>query len=76
MNGQEIRNAVLGFYSAYVRNTARFDPHELFTRIIEKKGKKEVEALKYFSPKFTLAGRLEVDEGLSILVYLWKNGVT
>ena len=76
MNGQEIRNAVLGFYSDYVRNTARFDPHELFTRIIEKKGKKEVEALKYFSPKFTLAGRMEVDEWLSKLVYLWKNGVT
>ena len=75
MKPQEIRNAVLGFYSNYVRNTARFEPHELFTRVIEKSGKKEKTVLKYFSSGFKLAGRMEVDEWLSELLYLKLNGV-
>jgi len=75
MKSQEIRNAVLGFYSKYVRNTARYEPHELFTRVIEKSGKKEKTVLKYFSSGFKLAGRMEVDEWLSELLYLKLNGV-
>ena len=75
MKPQEIRNAVLGFYSRYVRDTSRFDIHELFTRITVKKGKKIKEQLKYFSSKFSLTGRMEVDEWLSELAYLKLNGV-
>tara|TARA_Y100000817_G_scaffold272624_1_gene231909 strand:- start:506 stop:1975 length:1470 start_codon:yes stop_codon:yes gene_type:complete len=75
MKQQEIRNAVLGFYSQYVRDTARFDVHELFTRIKVIKGKKEKEQLKYFSSKFSLNYRMEVDEWLSELAYLKFNGV-
>ena len=71
---QEIRNAVLGFYSEYVRNVTRFeDMHDLFTRIIIKKKGKSKEELKYFSSKFTLRARMEVDEWLSELIYFWKN---
>ena len=74
---QEIRNAVLGFFSEYVRNVARFEEqHELFTRIIiKKKGKTSKEQLKYFSSKFVLKGRMEVDEWLSELIYFWKNDI-
>jgi len=79
MKPQEIRNAILGFYSDYVRETARKDGsnlHKLFTReiIVTKTGEKEV--LKYFSPSFHLRGRMEVDEWLSELLYLLDNGVT
>lgn len=75
MKSQEIRNAVLGFYSDYIRNTARFAPHELFTRVTEKSGKTVKTVLKYFSAKFGLTGRMEVDEWLSELLYLKLNGV-
>tara|TARA_Y100001937_G_scaffold26519_1_gene38054 strand:+ start:798 stop:2237 length:1440 start_codon:yes stop_codon:yes gene_type:complete len=80
MKPQEIRNAVLGPYSDYVRDTGRFNPHELFTRITEVKGNTEKEYLKYFSKKFTLGGRMEVDEWLSTLLYMkekgFRNGIT
>lgn len=75
MTAQEIRNAILGVYSDFVRDTARGDEkqvHKLFHRIIDADGK---EKLKYFSPKFTLKGRMEVDEWLSELIYLQLNGV-
>ena len=73
---QEIRNAVLGFYSDYVRNVSRFeDLHDLFTRITVKTKKSEKTQLKYFSSKFALKGRMEVDEWLSELAYLKLNGV-
>ena len=80
MKPQEIRNAILGFYSSYVRNTARFEPHKLFTRIKTKVKNTEKQHLKYFSSNFTLAGRMEVDEFLSELLYLHfkdpKKGVS
>ena len=79
MKPQEIRNAILGFYSDYVRETSRKDGsnlHKIFTReiIVTKSGEKEV--LKYFSPSFHLRQRMEVDEWLSELLYLLANGVT
>tara|TARA_R110000744_G_scaffold40183_2_gene91132 strand:- start:210 stop:1265 length:1056 start_codon:yes stop_codon:yes gene_type:complete len=74
MKPQEKRNAILGFYSTFVRDTARFVPHDLFARITETKGKTTKQKLKYFN--FPLKGRMEVDEWLSELIYLWKNGVT
>lgn len=80
MKAQEIRNAVLGSYSDYVRNAARVDIHELFTRITETKKGTSKEYLKYFSKKFTLSGRMEVDEWISTLLYMkahgFRNGIT
>ena len=86
MKPQELRNAVLGFYSDYVRDTARgdkkreLDPHPLFERYIKIVKGEEKEYLTHFSSKFTLGGRMEVDEWLSSLVYFikngWKNGIT
>tara|TARA_B100000963_G_scaffold357587_1_gene380174 strand:- start:3136 stop:4596 length:1461 start_codon:yes stop_codon:yes gene_type:complete len=82
MKPQEIRNAVLGFYSDYVRDTARgdvsrqLDPHPLFARYTETKKGVEKEYLKHFSTKFTLNGRMEVDEWLSTLIYFMKEGVS
>ena len=90
MKPQELRNAILGFYSDYVRNTARGnpsskiesekDPHPLFARYsLTKKGEIK-EYLCNFSPKFKLGGRMEVDEWLSSLVFFikkgWKSGIT
>ena len=73
---QEIRNAVLGVYSDWVRDTARQDPmnksalHELFKRnVID--GKEE---LKYFSKSFKLKGRMEVDEWLQNLCFMLTEG--
>jgi hypothetical protein len=78
MNPQEIRNAVRGPLSEYIRNTARFNLIDLFERTISTKTEKQV--LKHFSEKFTLKGRMEVDEWLSELIYLsqygFRNGVT
>tara|TARA_X000001036_G_C20630098_1_gene786803 strand:- start:39 stop:1481 length:1443 start_codon:yes stop_codon:yes gene_type:complete len=75
MKPQEIRNAVLGAYSTFVRDTARLDkPHEVFSRVKETVKGKTKEKLKYFN--FALKGRMEVDEWLSELTYLWKNGAT
>lgn len=83
MKEQEIRNAVRGFLSTYIRNTARFEEqHPLFERqtvTTDKKGNKKKDVLKHFSPSFALKGRMEVDEWLSELIYLkvhgFKNGV-
>lgn len=77
LNPQEIRNALRGPYSEWIRNTARFeDTHDLFERVIVNAGtRKEKAVLKHFSSKFPLRGRMEVDEFLSELVYLHINGV-
>ena len=76
---QEKRNAILGKYSHYIRETSREDGtnlHPLFVRTIINKGlKSEKTVLEHFSSKFTLKGRMEVDEWLSELIYLWKNDV-
>ena len=75
MNGQELRNAVLGFYSEYVRDTARGDaPHKLFERYTKIVKGEEKEYLTHFSSKFALSGRMEVDEWLSSLVFFIMNG--
>ena len=81
MKPQEIRNAVLGFYSDYVRDTARgdktrkLDPHPLFQRYSKTVKGEEKEYLVNFSSKFALNGRMEVDEWLSTLIYFETEGV-
>ena len=82
MNPQEIRNAVLGVYSNFVRDTARaggdLPVHPLFNRTTVVGSDKE--ELIFFSPKFKLNGRMEVDEWLQNLCYMlhekhdWKQG--
>jgi hypothetical protein len=76
MKPQEIRNAVRGFLSSYIRDTARFEKlHKLFTRkMVTGNGGKQKQTLLYFSSKFSLAGRMEVDEWLSELIYMKFNG--
>ena len=80
MKPQELRNAILGFYSNYVRDTARgdilegLDPHPLFERYTKTVKGKNKEYLTHFSSKFVLAGRMEVDEWLSSLIFFIKNG--
>ena len=76
MKWQEKRNAVVGPYSDYVRESARHDGailHDLFTRTTTTVRDKEKTILEYFSKGFTLAGRMEVDEFLSELLYLNFN---
>lgn len=76
MTAQEMRNAMRGLFSTYVRDRARFEKqHELFKRVTEKDGKKEITYLKYL-PKIKLNGRMEVDEWLSQLIYLSENSPT
>lgn len=79
MNHQEMRNAVLGVYSDFVRNTARDDGlaqytdfvHPVFQRTTDRDGK---QTLNYFSKGFKLNGRMEVDEWLQNLCYLFSYG--
>ena len=76
MKPQEIRNAVRGFLSSFVRNNARYEKHDLF-EVIEKpakKGKKVVKKLVHFSSTFSLGGRMEIDEWFSELTYMFLNG--
>jgi len=76
MKPQEIRNAIRGNLSTHIRDTARFEKlHQLFTRkVITNKGGKQKQTLQYFSSKFPLKGRMEVDEWLSELIYMKFNG--
>ena len=78
MKDQEIRNAISGVFTTWVRDTARgikvgerytLKPHKLFTRIVEN-GK---ETLKYL-PNFKLLGRMEVDEFLTQLIFFKLKG--
>jgi len=74
MKPQEIRNAVRGYLSKWVRDTARYDNIELFERVKSVNSKKEKTVLKYFSESFKIKGRMEVDEWISELIYLHNNG--
>lgn len=75
MKPQEIRNAVRGYLSTYIRDTARFDgtKHTLFTTV-QIDGKKPEKSLIHFSKAFSLKGRMEVDEWLSELIFMYLNG--
>tara|TARA_B110000503_G_scaffold63736_1_gene100552 strand:+ start:311 stop:1795 length:1485 start_codon:yes stop_codon:yes gene_type:complete len=76
MKPQEIRNAVRGLLSTFIRNSSRFKDtrHDLFERYTKKTKNKNAEYLTHFSEGFTLAGRMEVDEWLSELIYMQDNG--
>ena len=75
MKPQEIRNAISGLFSTWVRDTARgnedkdIDPHKLFSFTVDEKGKKTLTLL----PAWKLKGRMEVEEWLSELAYMWKK---
>jgi hypothetical protein len=72
MKPQEIRNAVQGPYSDYIRNTARFENlNDLFRRVSVSGDK---EQMLHFGSKFHLKGRMEVDEWLSEIAYLKLHG--
>jgi len=76
MRPQEIRNAVLGFLSSYVRDMARpvgkMTVHPLFARITKNAGSsKAKEVMDLF--KIPLSGRMEMDEWLTELIYFKKN---
>ena len=58
MKPQEIRNAIRGKLSEFIRNSARFEKLPLFDRTYDGK----VYKLKHFSHTFNLSGRVEVDE--------------
>jgi hypothetical protein len=74
MRPQEIRNAIRGLLSSYIRNRVRFeDQHELFTRITTGHGKTQKTYLKYL-PKLSLKGRMEADEWFTQLIYLNEFG--
>jgi hypothetical protein len=76
MNPQEMRNAIRGLFSTFVRNHARFeDMHPLFNRITVK-DKKGTKTILQHLPKLTLKGRMEVDEWLTQLVYLYEHGLS
>ena len=82
MKPQEIRNAVKGLLSTWIRDTARgykdmgIKSHKLFERTEDGKGMKIIAGW----PAKKLRGRMEVDEWLSELIYMkkhgWKNGVS
>ena len=88
MKPQEIRNAISGVFSDWIRDTARGNPkikvkgkelfpHKLFDSKIDTKTNKKT--LNHM-PNFKLKGRMELDEWVSELSYMylntWKLGVT
>ena len=78
LNPQEIRNAIRSALSSYVRNTSRMPEslHKLFSRWVDKPNTNdEREYWKYFSKKFPL-GRMEGDEWLAELIYLYMKGMS
>ena len=74
MNAQEKRNAEKGVLAEYIRNTARFEKHELFEHEQHPKKKGEVK-MKYFNTSFKI-GRMDADEWFAELFYLKKKGWT
>ena len=74
---QEKRNAIRSALAKYVRETSRTGSlHKLFTRIVENpKTPEERHYWKYFSKKFGL-GRMEGDEWLAELIYLFLKGMS
>lgn len=75
LNPQEIRNAIRGLISEWVRNSARFEPHPLFSRITKTSAKKAIETKLEHIPSLKLGGRMEVDEWLSQLIYMFERGL-
>ena len=78
LNPQEIRNAIRSALSSFVRNTSRNGDsiHELFSRYIDKPNTVDERTYwKYFSKKFPL-GRMEGDEWLAELIYLYMKGMS
>ena len=78
MKPQEIRNAVRGYLSTFIRNSSREfkgsdERHPLFEKVFSD-SKNEKPKLKHFSEGFTLSGRMEVDEWLSEMIYYVQNG--
>lgn len=75
MKPQEIRNAIRGHLSSYIRDRVRSrdNVHPLFTRKISPNGKKEKIELPYI-PKLKLNGRMEADEWFTQLIYLNEKG--
>ena len=83
---QEKNNATRSDFADFVRYTSRNGNgtweetkdmfHKLFTRVTENEGTdKEKTTWKYFAPKFKL-GRMEGDNWLASLIYLYLNGLT
>jgi len=77
MSHQELRNAVLGKLSQYVREIARpignDRVYSLFARTTKNKGTtKEKEVMDLF--RISLRGRMEMDEWLTELIYLKLHG--
>ena len=77
MNHQEIRNAILGALTRWIRNASRIaktdggDRHELFTTLIDTD--KKVPYMKWFNLKVK-DQRMERDQWLANLTYLALNG--
>jgi len=74
MKPQEIRNAIRGHLSQWIRNTCRFEMRDKLFERITSDGNGNKQKLKHFADSFTLSGRMEVDEWLSELVFLLENG--
>ena len=78
LNPQEVRNAIRSALSSFVRNTSRLPEtiHELFSRyVVNPNTQDEKTYWTYFSKKFSL-GRMEGDEWLAELIYLYMRGMT
>lgn len=75
MKPQEIRNAIRGLLSEYIRNRSRFEnQHELFSRKVTGHGTAREKITLEHLPRLALKGRMEVDEWLSQLIYLNEHG--
>jgi hypothetical protein len=75
MKPQEIRNAVRGYLSTYIRELARpYESSYKSTHFLHRsKSDSNKEYLTYM-PKINMSGRMEVDEWVSQLIYMYYNG--
>ena len=81
MKPQEIRNAVRGHFSSYVRELARpYKSSHKSTHFLHRSESDSGKEYLTFMPKISLSGRMEVDEWVSQLIYMyyngWKNGIS
>jgi len=75
MNDQEMRNALRGHFTTWVRNHSRFENvHKLFTRVTVVAKKTEKTYLQHM-PRLELKDRMEVDQWLTQLIYMYEHSL-
>jgi hypothetical protein len=81
MKPQEIRNAVRGYLSTYIREFARpYESSYKSTHFLHRSNSDSGKEYLTHMPRINLSGRMEVDEWVSQLIFMyytgWKKGIS